>query len=386
MAQEASAPAWGAGGRPFKSGRPDHLFYLKNFVKMSHLYIKLLLEKRKVGTIVFEHKNGKIKLSYTHISTFEKCPLSYKFRFIDRIPTPPSKHLSFGNSIHQALEYFQRQMLSGSIEIFSDAVENTIIALLEQNWKSEGFESRLEEEEWKEKARYALKSYFLPWIRSQTKSNYNIVAIEERFEIDIDKCILTGKIDRVDYRKENGSIFYRIVDFKTGEKVPRKMQNSEDTQLYIYTIGAEKILEKKFSFSDSKPENLILEKIMYFYVIPNNEVENTIEESHRHFILSKIHDQIDSLINATENNIYPAKTGKHCEWCDFRDICPAFKEVFFISQEEPINKQEILENLIDEWEKMVQEISEKERQIYELMQEMGITEFEYKGKIFEIPN
>ncbi|MCX7832250.1 MAG: PD-(D/E)XK nuclease family protein [Actinobacteria bacterium] len=335
---------------------------------------------------MYNQKNGKIKVSYTHISTFEKCPLLYKYRFIDKIPTPPSKHLSFGNSVHQALEYFQRQLLSGGIEIFSDTVENSILAFLEQSWKSEGFESQSEEEEWKEKARYALKYYFLPWIRSQMSSNYNIVAIEERFEIDIDKCILTGKIDRVDYRKENGSIYYRIVDFKTGEKVPRKMQNSEDTQLYIYTLGAEKIIQQKLSFPDLKPENLILEKIMYFYVIPNNEVENTIEESHRNFILSKINEQIDSLINATENNIYPPRTGRHCEWCDFRDICPAFKELFILSQEKPTNKQEILENLIDEWEKMVQDIAEKERQIYELMQEMGIYEFEYNGKIFKISN
>lgn len=51
MAQEASAPAWGAGGRPFKSGRPDHLggfladrdwFNFPNFVTLSRLFLVVI--------------------------------------------------------------------------------------------------------------------------------------------------------------------------------------------------------------------------------------------------------------------------------------------------------------------------------------------------------
>ncbi len=48
MAQEASAPAWGAGGRPFKSGRPDQVggflaekdwFNFPNFVTLARLFL-----------------------------------------------------------------------------------------------------------------------------------------------------------------------------------------------------------------------------------------------------------------------------------------------------------------------------------------------------------
>ena len=38
VAQPGSAPAWGAGGRRFKSSRPDQLFY--RTAKSSPLYIK----------------------------------------------------------------------------------------------------------------------------------------------------------------------------------------------------------------------------------------------------------------------------------------------------------------------------------------------------------
>ena len=47
-----------------------------------------------------------MRLSYSSISMYTNCPLSYKFAYVDRLPRKKSPALSFGSSIHDALKVF----------------------------------------------------------------------------------------------------------------------------------------------------------------------------------------------------------------------------------------------------------------------------------------
>jgi hypothetical protein len=46
-----------------------------------------------------------LRLSYSAVSTYEKCPLSYRFQYIEKIEVKPTPYLSFGKSLHSALEW-----------------------------------------------------------------------------------------------------------------------------------------------------------------------------------------------------------------------------------------------------------------------------------------
>lgn len=332
-----------------------------------------------------QQEQQKSMISYSHISTFEKCPLQYRFRYIERIPVPPSKHLSFGNALHSAVEEFQKMVADGILDIYSDEATSVVLKLLDKNWKSEGFESAEEEKAWMAKARRALIEYFVPWARQQLQDEYRILAVEDWFSIDLGKCILRGKIDRIDFRIVEDTVYYRIVDFKTGEKVPYKNQNSEDTQLYVYTFGAEQILNNRLPPNFTENRNYVLEKIMYFYMIPNNEVENRIDEAHKNMILAKINLQIDNLLYALELNSFPARTGRHCDYCDFKHLCPEFSGIKvaggYFGQ---TNDEDKLRKLIEEYQELVEKIKEKEREIFDFMRERGIAEFEYNGTLYRI--
>lgn len=329
------------------------------------------------------YASEKSRLSYSHISTFEKCPLQYKFRYIDKIYVPPTKQLSFGRAIHSAVEEFQKLIIEGAINLYSDNLESILESLLEKNWQSEGYENFDEERFWKQKGKKALVNYFLPWLKSQSELEYEIIGIEDWFEIDFDSCILVGKIDRIDFKVSDEAVYYRIVDFKTSEKIPLRMQNSEDTQLYIYTFGAENILRKKLAQTGIEFNDIVLEKIMYIYLIPNNEVENSLDISHRSFMERTIRSQIDKLLNAISENLYPARTGKHCDWCDFKNICEAYKSIFFFSSVSE-SKEDVLRKKIEEWEELYRKMIEKEKEIYDTMKELGIESFTHNNKVFRI--
>ena len=47
-----------------------------------------------------------MKISYSAISSYQTCPLAYKFQYVDRLPTAPSPALSFGQSLHEVLRWF----------------------------------------------------------------------------------------------------------------------------------------------------------------------------------------------------------------------------------------------------------------------------------------
>ena len=59
-------------------------------------------------------RNTDRPLSISQIQTYLLCPLKYRFTYIDRIPKPwRSASLSFGSSVHAALEWFHKERLAG---------------------------------------------------------------------------------------------------------------------------------------------------------------------------------------------------------------------------------------------------------------------------------
>ena len=52
-------------------------------------------------------------LSYSQLSTFTTCPLQYKYRYIVRIPVPPSAALTFGDTIHRTVRAFYELVKNG---------------------------------------------------------------------------------------------------------------------------------------------------------------------------------------------------------------------------------------------------------------------------------
>lgn len=331
---------------------------------------------------LFEKK----RISYSQITTFSTCPLQYRFRYVEKIPVKPSKFLSFGDSLHKAIEKFQKLIISKRELPQTKTEEEILLEMLEKNWRKDGYESEAEEQRWKNKAEKALVEYFLPWFKAQFDSNYHPLFVEEWFEIDFDNCILIGKIDRVDYRLENDRLFYRIIDFKTSERIPRKSINSEDTQLYIYTFGAEELLARKTPQLDQSIREIVLEKIMFFYLLPNNEIENSIETEHQNLIKNKIYSQIEVLLNAHKDGSFPPKTGNHCNWCDYNDQCPAFSGAGeWTMKKTPVqNDEEKLQQLVNEWLKLYTEITSKEREIAAQLKRMGRKEFHYNGYNFRV--
>ena len=117
-----------------------------------------------------------LRLSYSAVSAYEKCPLSYRFQYIDKIEIEPTPYLSFGRSIHSALEWlYDRQAPQ------PPALEE-LLSFLESCWASEGFSDQEEEDSYLRQAREVLTVFY----HANTEDFRLPLAVEHRFELKME--------------------------------------------------------------------------------------------------------------------------------------------------------------------------------------------------------
>ena len=50
-----------------------------------------------------------MRLSKTKVNTYLKCPLEFKFHYIDEIEVPPNKYMILGSDVHAIAEKFTNE-------------------------------------------------------------------------------------------------------------------------------------------------------------------------------------------------------------------------------------------------------------------------------------
>ncbi len=234
-----------------------------------------------------------MRLSYSAISTYQKCPLSYKFLYVDKRPTKPSHHLSFGSSIHTALEFFYR------VEVPEPCDLDDLLQELDNVWLRDGYESEALEQEYKEKGRAILTQFY----RENAPSFGVPVAVEKRFAIDMDGITLSGIIDRID-RLEGGGL--EIIDYKTNGKLPPKTKIATDLQLPIYHMAAEHLY------------GIAPQKVTLYFLVPNERVSAQKTKTD----IKRAQDAIHKVAEGIGSKNFEPFKNPLCPWCDFIESCP----------------------------------------------------------------
>ncbi|HDP69407.1 MAG TPA: DUF2800 domain-containing protein [Actinobacteria bacterium] len=307
-------------------------------------------------------------LSYSSISTYQNCPLSYKFAYVDKLPRKKTPALSFGRAIHTALYDFYNVPTPNP-----PSFEN-ILSSLQKKWSSAGYSSKAEEKTYQEYAEKVLKNFY-----DSNFEKFSLpIALEHKFSIELDvnlpsikPCILTGIIDKVE-KTESGSL--EIIDYKTSRKLPSQSKIDQDLQLSIYYLAAKKIWS-------IEPEMLT-----FYFVVPGikmSTARNDDDVIKTNRLIAKTAESIN------KENFEPTENAL-CPWCDFQAHCPFFKDKF--EKEKPTE----IEKIIDEYSELKEEIkiaknhlSGLENLIYKYFEEKDLKRiFSEKNLITrtEIPN
>ncbi len=240
----------------------------------------------------------KLYLSASAIETFEQCPLKFRFGRIDGIPQTASKpQLLFGIIIHSVLQQFH--------EPGQELSEERILELLENEWKKGEFDYTVREEKFYEQGQEMLVRY----AKSIQDNPPNVIAREERFSFELKDITINGAIDRID-KNENG---IHIIDYKTSKTASPAKSN---LQLAIYSMFLHQSESEAFGGLPASASLMFL-----------RDDEKPIKaHSFTHEELDKTEEKIKNVASGIRKKEFEAKTGRHCDWCDYKHlICPAWE-------------------------------------------------------------
>jgi len=267
-------------------------------------------------------------ISFTQIAAFSNCPLQYKFAHILRVPVFGRYQMSFGKTMHNALEQFAREYMDRAsveqVSMFEDQESNNIepthnplqlplkkgggvnsipnldrlIELYEAAWIDEWYPDTETRKEYYQKGKDTLAEYHSILLETKPEISF----IEKDFTLKIGDVSTKGRIDRIDKLGDG----YEIVDYKTG-KPKDKLGWNDRKQLVLYALACERCFDPP----------LKIEKATFHYLEDNSSASFEPSDKDK----QKLIDEVIKAVEKMQATDFKSTPGFHCQFCDFRDIC-----------------------------------------------------------------
>lgn len=266
-------------------------------------------------------------LSYSSYRTYLECPQRWKYLYVDRLPETPRGYFTFGRVVHTVLEELLRPLVvpgprrlpsreaqrtldefhSGGLEGAGPARTMTaeeMLAIYDRCWSGEGYPSRDEEIRYRALGRALLLGYRDRLARAPPHP----IAVEEHLEAEWDGIPIHGYLDRID-RTATGGL--EIVDYKTTRDLSPDDARSSD-QLSLYQV----LVEHNYT----EP----VERLTLYHLRSWTPMQ---AERRDRSILEPLHARLGTVADGIRGETYEPTPGRQCARCDFRSICPEFREI-----------------------------------------------------------
>lgn len=243
---------------------------------------------------------GRVRLSFSRIDTYRTCPRKFRYAYVDKLPGKPGPALSFGTSVHNALEAFYDRKLPECPTV------DDLLGFLYDGWEHRGFVDLPREEQ---VSYYRHAQSVLRRFHQRAAPDYRLpVATEAWFELPVRyEAVVVGSIDRVDVDDDGR---FHVVDYKTNRKVRDRARVAKSLQLSIYALACQHLY-------GALPATVTLD-----FVVPGVQVTATLDE----LDLDAARDAILATAAAVRAEVYPPEPNRLCDWCDFKALCPAWPD------------------------------------------------------------
>lgn len=235
-----------------------------------------------------------MRLSKSKVNTYLKCPLEFKFQYIDEIEVPENEYMALGSDVHLIAERFA--------EKFEDNLDDVDI-------KNELLKIALEEDIGYDLDEHIdnLESFFR---RAFVENDYTLFCQEE-YLLD-EENRFSGICDII-LEDENGELI--VIDYKTSKSSSFSKYRLE---LCYYKLLVENVFKKPVS------------RIGIFFT-KNGRLrllDVCDEENKRYYLNSdEIGEAIDTLHHVRgeiNKGNFPAKRQFLCRYCTYRGICDEY--------------------------------------------------------------
>ena len=262
-----------------------------------------------MSQLVFEGMPDRLyAASPARLTTYLDCPRRYRFAYLDR-PTPsrgaPWARTSVGAAVHTALARWWGLPRSRR----TPAAGGT---LLDAAWLPDGFRDAEQSGRVLARSRSQVQRYL-----ADVDPDHEPVAVERTVTVRTRRASLWGRVDRVDDRGSEG---LAVVDYKTGRTSPTAEDAGSSLALAVYAAAAARTLRRTCTRVE-------------LHHLPTASVAG---RDHTVASLERLLQQADTLAaglgelderlgpetsRAEADELFPARVGSRCGWCDFHSSC-----------------------------------------------------------------
>jgi putative RecB family exonuclease len=252
---------------------------------------------------------GLVALSPSRASDFMTCPLLYRFRSIDRLPERPSLEAARGTLVHAVLErLFGLPAAARSLPAAIDLLEPAWSALVADEPELETLFADAEGlVGWLQSARELLAGYF----ELEDPRRLEPAALEDYVEVTLESGLrLRGYVDRLDAAAGTGAL--RVVDYKTGRCPVPEFEARALFQMKFYALVL------------WRTRGVIPAMLQLMYLADREVLRYVPDEAELLATERKLEALAAAINRATERGDFRPRPGRLCDFCDFKELCPAW--------------------------------------------------------------
>lgn len=239
-------------------------------------------------------------LSYSRLSRFETCPLSYRLHYIEKKQAEPGLPLRFGKTIHAVLERLIKEVVDD--ERTGPLSEERAIEHYREAWGAE----RLTGMDVFAEGLAILRRFIA---EQGVVDHRDVLAIEKEFRLPVGPFEVLGFIDRVDWLDDET---VEVIDYKTNHQLFTRDEVDTSLQMSLYEVAVRRLWPwaKKV-------------KLTFWMLRHGVRQETTRTEEQLADALAYVETLGRQTETATE---YPARLNTNCSYCDHRKQCPAYAD------------------------------------------------------------
>ena len=245
-------------------------------------------------------------LSPSKVSSFTDCALAFRFSVIDKVPEPPSLPASRGTLVHAALERLfgldasartpaaAHECLAAAWDALRTDAEFTGLALDAQG------EAQLLAD-----AAVLVDKYF----QLEDPRTINPIGLELMLQVPLGGVLLRGIIDRLELDADGELV---VTDYKTGRAPNERHERGRLNGVHFYSYLCEQLFGKR----PARIQLLYLADPVTIVAVPTDQTTRGLQ--------TKVGAIWQAVERACANDDFRPKTGPLCNWCNFKDYCPAY--------------------------------------------------------------
>lgn len=245
-------------------------------------------------------------MSVSRIKQYEKCPLAFKFGYIDRRARESGEAAAFGSMVHKAMELIYRWIVD---EEFEGTVPDEVII---RQYRNAFEESEVVGEAAYKHGILLVREYFR---FHDHVSHETVLGIERKFSIIVEaddesrRYEVFGIIDRIE-RLDKTSVL--VVDYKTNKSLFTREELDSDLQMSVYGIAVKTLWPW-------------VQNVQFAFDMVRHSTRQYTRRSDAD--MNEAGDYIIAIAGRIESSLqFPAKLNTLCPWCDHREACPTYQE------------------------------------------------------------